>query len=265
MNKKDLIIGSKGMIGKAIYKCYDKDYNVLKYDLDSEEHILIANEDNIRCMHICIPCKDKNKFIDTVIKYIVDINPEITILHSTVPVGTSREIYNNIPFRKNEGNIVVHSFCRGKHPDLYKSIKSVFWKYWSQLPNSKEAKSKVYGIMSDLFDKQWHVKNPETSEFGKLYSTTQYLWQIAITTAIHEDSKDYPLVDFNQAYSLFNVDYNVGYTEIGEKKFCRPVLTPCKDKISGHCLRENLRLLRIYGKESKLLNPPIKKEMYYLK
>ena len=71
--KKDLIIGSEGMIGKAIYKCYGNDKTkVLEYDiksndefnLDSNKNILVCNENNIRCMHICIPCVDKKKFIE---------------------------------------------------------------------------------------------------------------------------------------------------------------------------------------------------------
>ena len=115
MNKKDLIIGCDGQIGKAIYKCYGNEtYNVLGYDLDREKHILTVNDDNIRCMHICIPCKDKDKFIRTVLDYILMVNPEIVILHSTVPCGTTREIYN-----QTKDIIVVHSPCCGKHPNLY--------------------------------------------------------------------------------------------------------------------------------------------------
>ena len=247
--KKDLIIGSEGQIAKAIYKCYGNNKNkVLRYDLDSEEHILTANEDNIRCMHICIPCKDKDKFIDIVDNYIYEVKPEIVIIHSTIPLGTSREIYKHLC----DKTIIVHSPCKGKHPDLYKSIKQTFTKYFGVIPNSDIAWHKVMGIFVKLFDKSYYAGKPENTEMAKILCTTEYAWHISIATEFKRYCKENN-VDFNLVYNEFRKDYNEGYKEMGLGKFTRPMLEPCKDKILGHCVKENLvNLLKPYMKPTWL-------------
>lgn len=242
--KKDLIIGSNGMIGKAIYECYGDDKNkVLKQDL---ECIYIDNEDTIRCMHICIPCKAKNKFIDIVINYIKEHNPEIVILHSTVPVGTSREIY-----KQTKNVILVHSPCCGKHPNLYVSIKSASNKFFSVLPKSEKIIRKVEKIMIDLFDYPIYVENPENTETAKILSTTEYALHIAIVTEFKRYCKENNL-NFDFVYTAWRENYNETYTELKDKKFIRPILTPCKGKISGHCILPNIQLIKKYMKSTWL-------------
>ncbi len=247
--KKDLIIGSNGMIGKAIYKCYGNNKDmVFRCDLDFDESVPMGNEKYIiRCMHICIPCKDKNKFIYTVLEYINKTQSEIVIIHSTVPVGTSREIYE-----QTKNLIVVHSPCCGKHPDLYGSIKSTFTKYFGIIPNNSKSFRKVLKIFVELFDKSSFAGKPENTEMAKILSTTEYAWHIAIATEFKRYCKENK-VDFNFVYNEWRKNYSNGYKELGLEKFTRPVLIPCKDKILGHCVKENLvNLLKKYMKPTWL-------------
>ena len=58
-------------------------------------------------MHICIPCKDKESFVKTVKEYQEKFKPKYTIIHSSVAVGTCRELG------------VIHSPVRGIQPNLY--------------------------------------------------------------------------------------------------------------------------------------------------
>lgn len=245
--KKDIIIGAKGQIGSAIYQCYGNNKDkVLQYDLDSRKDILIANEDNIRCMHICIPCKNKNKFIYTVLEYINQTQSEIVILHSTVPVGTSREIY-----KQTKNVIVVHSPCCGKHPDLYTSIKVRFTKFFGVLPNSKKAWRRIIEIVKPLFNEIVIFRKPEETELAKILSTTEYAIHIAIATEIKRLCNEYN-VNFDNVYNSWRESYNEGYVQCGDDRFTRPILTPCKGKIQGTCIIPNIDLIKKYMKPTWL-------------
>lgn len=63
-----------------------------------------ANELDV--LHICIPVPNKNKFIEIAKGYIEKYQPKLTIINSTVPIGTTIELY------KHCGGLIAHSPCR---------------------------------------------------------------------------------------------------------------------------------------------------------
>ncbi len=253
--KTDIIIGSKGKIGSAIFRCYRNNENrVIGYDKDFDKKIVKDCCDwvNTRCMHICIPCKDKGKFIDIVVGYALKILPEIIIIHSTVPVGTVRHIYNTLRVGFNHKKIiVVHSPCCGKHPDLYESIKSHFTKFFAVLPHSSKAYEIVTDIMHSLFDYTCIFSKPEETELAKILSTTEYAIHIAITTEFKRLCKEYNL-DFNLVYHDWRENYNQGYQGVSDNQFTRPILEPCNGKIQGNCIVPNINLIKNYMKRTWL-------------
>lgn len=225
---RDVVIGL-GEIGKAIRSCYDgwtrNEMIVTGIDKGSTK---IAEAD---VMHICFPYD--NNFEFEVLRYAKEIDPNIIIIHSTVPVGTTRKIYDTLLQRK----VVAHSPIVGKHPDLKDSIQNKFIKTFAGLPNSTATASVLKNKLHIQEIKEF--KNPESTELAKLLSTTEYAWHIMIATEVNRLCEALNL-PFGEVYSFWRSNYNRGY----EKKYSRPILEPCTGTIGGHCILENLDLLK---------------------
>ena len=97
-----------GEVGQAIAKFYGKP---LIKDINRDDGL-----NGVEILHVCIPYN--NSFIKTVKGQIKKIKPKLTIIHSTVALGTTKKI----------GGAVVHSPVRGVHPKIYEGIKT-FVKY----------------------------------------------------------------------------------------------------------------------------------------
>ena len=223
---KTLIIGN-GEIGSSLYNILNKQYEV---QIKDKEHLSV---DFVGVLHICYPYSDK--FIDYTRQYIKEYNPIYTVIHSTVPVGTSGKLG------------AYHSPVRGVHPHLEKGIKT-FVKYLA--PKNKYLKS--YFENTGIKIKQ--LESPRMTELGKMLSTTYY----GVCIAFHAYAKklaDKVDVDLSIVMDEFNSTYNEGYKKLGMENVVRPILYPPNDdQIFGHCICENSQLLEdVYG-EDCLLN-----------
>lgn len=210
---KHIVIGL-GEVGLAIQKVF----NAHGYSLDSQTKVLGKYD----YLHICIPYSDK--FVEIVRGYQNMFSPRYTIVHSTVPVGTSRKCN------------ALHSPIRGIHPNLYEGIMT-FTKFigGEQASEIADIFRKV-GLRVMLCDKQ------ETTELGKLLDTEYYRACIEFTKRAGEECSKYE-VSFHEVYTLFNMTYNEGYTELNHKEYVRPVLQNIKTDIGGHCVKQNAKLL----------------------
>ena len=89
INEERIVIGYKGLVGKTIYKIFDAHMGI---DIDDEQGKLQENE--YRILHVCIPFT--KQFVDIVTEYIRWLNSDLTLVHTTCPPGTTREIYETI-------------------------------------------------------------------------------------------------------------------------------------------------------------------------
>jgi hypothetical protein len=173
-------------------------------------------------LHICFPYF--NGFEKEVAEYQKEFEPKLTIIHSTVPIGTSLKCG------------AVHSPCRGKHPNLYAGIKT-FTKYFGG-KKSKEA--------AELFSsKGVPVESGFTSndtEAMKLWDTTMYGWNILLEKEVYKYCKDNGL-NFDLIYTKANESYNKGYEQLGYPEFKKYILNHVEGKVGGHCVINNLPLL----------------------
>lgn len=210
-----------GEVGKAIAKFYKHP----KIKDKGESNDLSG----VEFLHVCIPyTKD---FIKIVKEEIRIAQPSITIIHSTVPVGTTRKIADKI----------VHSPVRGIHPYLHEHIKN-FVKYIGAVDiDSAFIVAKHFtslGIETDLFF------TSEATELGKLLDTTYYGLCIAFHGEAKKMCKRYGL-SFKEVMTYFNETYNEGYLKAGKKNVIRPVLDPpYKNRIGGHCIIPNAKMLK---------------------
>lgn len=212
-NLKTLIIGY-GQIGKALEE-------VLEYYnpecLDKKEGF----KQSFDIMHICFPYSET--FIDDVKEYQKTYTPKFTIIHSTVPIGTCRQLN------------AIHSPVVGIHPHLAKSIKT-FTKFLAGEQASEVANYfRTAGCKVYLFDKQ------ETTELLKLSQTTYY----ALTIEYYKDLKrqcDKLGLSYSEVMTIPAMDYNRGYEQLGMPEIKIPLLIPIMTKQGGHCTIPNCGL-----------------------
>lgn len=211
-----LIIG-KGEVGEALYNILKKKYNV--FIRDKEEHNPPFHTEII---HICFPYFDG--FEEEVKKYREKYNPIYMVIHSTVPVGTTRRCG------------CYHSPIRGVHPNLERGIKT-FVKYLA--PHNSQIKKYFKGVGIKVET----IKKPETTELLKILDTTYYAWNILFCKEVKRICDEHKL-DFREVYTKPNRTYNKGYKKLGRENVIRPVLEPTKGRIGGHCLIPNAKLLK---------------------
>lgn len=181
-------------------------------------------------IHIAFPYS--KQFIKSVKQYQKEFRPKMTIIHSTVPVGTSKKLN------------AVHSPIRGVHPNLKNGIQT-FVKFFGGEEAQKASK-----IFSDLGIKVYTTINSDNTEAGKLWDTTQYGVNILLNKEIFSWCKKHG-VDFDIVYTEFNKSYNEGYSSLKRKDVLRPFLKFMPGKIGGHCVVQNSNLFN--SKSSKIL------------
>lgn len=184
----------------------------------------------IAFLHICFPCTQESGsdgFVETVKRYVEEYKPGLVFIHSTVPIGATRKIGENC----------VHSPVRGRHPYLEQGIKT-FVKYFGYQHESQIPQIHLAFNGFKLFP----VKNPETTELGKIMDTTRYGWEILFMKECKKECEKYN-IPFEIVYSEMNKTYNEGYKELGHPEFRRSILKYVEGKIGGHCVVQNCHLL----------------------
>lgn len=212
-----LVIGL-GEVGQAVQKVFNADgfdHNTIG------SHVSLTSYDYL---HICIPYS--TDFEMNVANYQVALSPQFTIIHSTVPVGTSRKLN------------AIHSPVRGIHPNLYEGLLT-FTKFIGGYQASFVADEfRKAGLKVILCDKQ------EETEAMKLFDTEYYkvCIEFAKRVKIYCDKHN---LSFSDVYRLANISYNEGYAKLNHAEYMRPVLEPIMTDIKGHCVLPNSELLKI--------------------
>lgn len=175
-------------------------------------------------MNICFPYSEN--FCSQVEEYQRMYQPKVTIIHSTVPVGTSRKLN------------ALHSPVHGKHPNLAPGIRT-FKKYLGGADQTMVKYVARYYRAARLRYKI--VSSPEASELSKICCTTRLGWDVVFMKWVEELSEKYR-VPFDEVYGWVKY-YNIGYRTLNMTKYTRPMLSPIPGKIAGHCVIPNCRML----------------------
>ncbi len=204
---KHLVIGC-GEVGRALMK-------VLECAGHDPAALFLVNPGRFDMLHICIPYSEN--FMEAVRAAEMTFQPSLTVIHSTVPIGTSDALGAH------------HSPIRGRHPHLAESIRT-FVKYVGG------PELRTFGITCVP------LEDARTTEAGKLIDLMQFGAAILLEKEIH-DFCERTGVDFELVYRRFNETYNAGYRSMGEERFIRPVLEHQAGPIGGHCVVENMKHL----------------------
>ncbi len=234
-NDENMKIGILGLgeVGQAIKEVYlncGQDHDIKVNDLKAG---INEFEEAMQILNVCIPYSEK--FEEVVEAICRKYNPGVTVIHSTVPAGTTKRLNDKV-------GRVVHSPVRGVHPKLYEGVKT-FIKYIGA--DDQEIGEFVKNHFVDdlklpvvLFDQS------KATELAKLLDTTYY----GLCIAYHKYADDICReagVKFTDVMTDFNESYNLGYKVLGKHNVVRPVLYAPEDgKIGGHCVIPNAELLR---------------------
>ena len=225
------IIAGYGQIGRALYEvlsCYDP--KVIDPALRPKRRRLLGEPEGPRVadadelcdvLHVAFPYT--KTFVEEVKKYQKAHKPKVTVIHSTVPEGTSRSLG------------AVFSPVVGLHPFLVEGIRT-FTKYLA---------GENASLVADYFRRAglrvYLMENSDALEYSKLRQTKFYALQVEFVkhTARQCKQRGY---SFSEAYTLPSADYNRGYAELGRPEYHLPLLVPIMTKQGGHCTIPNLDL-----------------------
>ena len=210
---RTLIIGA-GEVGKALYQSL-RDYFPTIIDIDYKFQV------DCEIMHICFPFSVA--FEKHVKEYQEKYKPKYTVIHSTVPVNTSRKLN------------AIHSPVIGIHPHLKKSLET-FTKFLGG-----EQASEVADYFRKAGMKVYITDKSETTELMKILDTTHYGIEIEFVKEVKTQCDKYKVP--SEMWTLWVENYNKGYNELGYPEYCKPNLIPIKKKIGGHCIIKNCELL----------------------
>ncbi len=226
-----LIIGS-GEVGASIKRVLEKRKKKQKcgiIDRKDSDYKEKLKSTTCKTLHICYPYN--KRFRKETLKYYTCFAPELVIIHSTVPVGTTNYL-NDTCFDAQ----IVHSPIRGQHPKLDKAILS-FVKYVGT--NNQKAFKMAKKEMSNMKVKR--LKNARETELGKILSTSYYGLCISWHREMERLCKRFD-VSFKETVTDFNTTYNAGFKSI-RPNVIRPILSAPKGKIGGHCVSQNAKML----------------------
>jgi UDP-N-acetyl-D-mannosaminuronate dehydrogenase len=180
-------------------------------------------------MHVCYPFEIAD-FVGETARYVEHFRPALTIINSTVAVGTTRAI------AERTGAAVVHSPVRGKHTRMRDELLHYAKFVGALAPAAAQAGARHFrslGMRTRI------LASPEATELAKLTETTYFGLMIAWAQEI-ERYCDQLGPDYDEVVSF--------YEEVG---FFPPVKY-FPGVIGGHCVMPNIAILNRVGRSDLL-------------
>lgn len=220
-----LVIGA-GEVGTALAQVLRADLR----DIEPADHL----KSRYDVLHIAYGWH--RQFVETTRYYQGLYGADLVVIHSTVPVGTCDP----------EG--WVHSPVRGRHPHMEEGLRT-FVKHFGGARAPEAARlwpvpSPDRYALSDLY---WGknvltTDKAATTELGKLVELAQFGVEVVMNKEIHRLASEHG-VPFDEVYGDFGLTYNLGYAELQERRFMKPILQYMEGPIGGHCVSPAIELL----------------------
>jgi UDP-N-acetyl-D-mannosaminuronate dehydrogenase len=238
--KETVLVIGLGEIGGTLFELLKEKNAFTVYGLDLDETKMRATRQDqsklpqeVDTMHICLPCKDQDRFVATVANYATQFKPKLLIINSTVPPGTTKKTQQRCKC------LVVHSPARGVH----KSPEHMKWemKRWTKYVGGADAQAAEAACkhFEKMGLKVKTLKSCAETELAKLFETTYRAWMIACFQEMHRISRTFE-ADFDEVVDFLEDTHRI--------RLDRPIMFP--DVIAGHCLIPNTELLlTVYDSE----------------
>jgi len=232
--KETVLIVGLGEIGHTLFALLNEQKNrftVYGLDLDEEKMRQLGQSptqlpSKVDTMHVCLPCGSQEKFVDIVAGYIGKFKPELVIIDSTVPPGTTLKVAAKCTC------LVAHSPTRGVH----KNATHMIWEMnrWTKYVGGADATAAEAARVhfEKLSLKVKVLKSCTETELAKLFETIYRAWMITCFQEMHRISDAFG-ADFNETVDFLEDTHRL--------RFDRPIMFP--GVIGGHCLIPNTELL----------------------
>jgi UDP-N-acetyl-D-mannosaminuronate dehydrogenase len=210
-----LVIGL-GEVGRPLLEVLSNHHAVEGVDLSPK-----TVDASVDLMHVCYPAEIKD-FIGITRHYYDRYRPEIIVIHSTVPVGTTASVEKVVPVP------VVHSPVRGKHARMAAELLTYTKFIGARDPGVAQ---RVEGYFRNAGMTVRSLSSPEATELAKLTETTYFGVLIAFAQDIDRMARETG-VEYDELVSFYD---EIAYL---------PRVRFFPGAIGGHCVMPNIKLLK---------------------
>lgn len=212
------VVVGLGEVGEPLLQLIERSGKpVVGVDVDTAAY---PERGSVGVMHVCFPFQ-VGDFVGEVARYIDLLAPEVTVVNSTVAVGTTRAI------QERTGAKVAYSPIRGKHAAMLEQLTKYIKFVGADDPDTA---AQVAASFAALGMETRIVGSPETAELAKLTETTYFGVLIAWAQTV-DGWCEQAGVDYDEVVAF--------YEEV-------PFFPPVKyypGVIGGHCVMPNIELL----------------------
>ena len=217
MKQRDtIVVAGLGEVGKPLLELASRSHNAFGVDVAPPPCL----PQHVDVLHVCYPFRIAD-FVGETARYVALFKPALTIINSTVAVGTTRAI------AERTGTAVVHSPVRGKHARMLDDL-CTYVKFIGTIDCASGQKAARHFRSLGLKTKV--LSSVEAAELAKLTETTYFGVLIAWAQEVERYCDR-----FHQHY-----DEVASFWE--EIKYLPPV-TYFPGPIGGHCVMPNIDIL----------------------
>lgn len=212
-----VVVVGLGEIGKPLLTLVSRHHEAVGVDVSPPAR-QVRDAD---VMHICYPSQIPD-FVGETARYIEQFNPSLTIINSTVGVGTTRAV------AERTGTAVAHSPLLGKHARMLEDIRG-YTKFVGGIDS--DASTKAADHFASIGLRTRILSSPEATELAKLTETTYFGLLIAWAQEV-ERYCDQLGQDYDEVVSL------------SEQVTFLPPVKYFPGVIGGHCVMPNIAILK---------------------
>lgn len=213
---RSLVIGA-GQIGTALQQIFSKTHPCELRDVQP-----IDFDGTFDYLHIAFPYDES--FSDWVTGYVKKYNPKLTLIHSSVAIGTTEKL----------GRGFVHTPERGRHPNLQFEMRA-FTKFVGGDRLEDVAAGQKFFDACDWANVPVH--SSRLTELCKLLSNVhlglEIAWRQEVDRILASLVGGDPEVN-RFGYEEWERSYNKGHEYLGQNNLVRPQVRPAP--IGGHCI-----------------------------
>jgi len=216
MNRKQkVVVAGLGEIGKPLFQLLGEQYEVYGVDVAPFDPVT-----GVDVLHVCYPYQIDD-FVGETARYIDIFHPALTIINSTVAIGTTRRI------AEITQTPVVNSPIRGKHARMLEELR-FYTKFVGAIEPVHAARAAEHFGAAGMKTKI--LSSPEATELAKLTETTYFGLLIAWAQEV-ERYCDLTGAAYDEVVAIYD---EISY--LPRVKFFPGV-------IGGHCVMPNIEIL----------------------
>jgi len=207
-----------GEVGRPLLELIERTGRpVVAIDVDPPA---LPQRGTVEVMHVCFPFEIPD-FVGETCRYIELLEPDVTVINSTVAVGTTRTIH------ERTGGRIAHSPVRGKHARMLEELAS-YAKFVGGI--DADTSNQVADHFRSLGVPAGVASRPEATELAKLTETTYFGLLIAWAQEV-ERYCDHLQLEYDEVAAFYE-----------EISFLPPVKY-FPGVIGGHCVMPNIEIL----------------------